>query len=252
MNTQTFKKINICLTQTLRSLLYVTGMVMLTLVYGLLCPFTVLLPYAPRYKFINTWGTANLWWLRVTCGLRHIIIGKENIPDYPCIIMANHQSTWETIALGTVFPALTWVVKRELLFIPLFGWSLALTHPIALRRGSGSKAIQQLIRQGQARLRRGHWVLIFPEGTRAPPGAKRNFKIGGAMLAVKSGVPVVPIAHNSGNYWARKQLTKKSGTIKMVIGAPIPSQGKTAEAMNQEVFHWINACRERLEAPGRQ
>lgn len=233
--------------QTIRSLLYLIGMAVLTFIVGFLCLLTILVPYKVRYKFIVIWSAANLWWLRVTCGLKHTVVGKENIPECPCIVMSNHQSTWETMAIGAVFPPLTWVVKRELLFIPIFGWGLALTHPIALNRSAGRKAVDQLIQQGKKKLSRGHWILIFPEGTRTPPGMKRKFKIGGAMLAAESGAPIVPVAHNSGNYWARRQFTKKSGTIKMVIGPLIESQGKSAEEINQEVFDWISIQRDELE-----
>jgi len=233
--------------QTIRSLLYLIGMAVLTFVFGFLCLLTVIVPYKARYKFITGWSVTNLMWLRVTCGLKYTVVGKENIPDCPCIVMSNHQSTWETMAIGAVFPPLIWVVKRELLFIPIFGWSLALTHPIALNRNAGRKAVDQLVEQGKEKLSRGHWVLIFPEGTRTPPGMKRKFKIGGAMLAAESGAPIVPVAHNSGNYWARKQFTKKSGTIKMVIGPVIECRGKSAEQINKEVFDWISSQRDVLE-----
>ena len=138
--------------------------------------------------------------------------------------------------------------KERITFHSIFGWSLALTHPIALDRGAGRKAVGQLVEQGKKKLSRGYWILIFPEGTRTPPGVKRKFRIGGAMLAAESGAPIVPVAHNSGNYWARKQLTKNPGTIKMVIGPIIESQGKSAEQINQEVFAWISAQRDVLEA----
>ncbi len=234
--------------QTIRSILYLLGMATLTLVFGFLCLFTVLIPYETRYKFILYWCVFNLWWLRVTCGLKHTVVGEENIPSGPCIVMANHQSTWETLALGMVFPPLTWVVKRELFLIPIFGWGLALTYPIALNRSAGRKAVDQLVEQGKKKLNLGRWILIFPEGTRIPPKTKRKFKIGGAMLAAESGVPIVPVAHNSGSFWARKQLTKKPGTIQMVVGPVIHSDGKTAEQINQEVFDWISTQRDVLES----
>ena len=234
--------------QTIRSLLYLIGMAALTAIFGLLCPVTIIVPYKIRYKFIISWCILNIWWLRLTCGLKHDVIGKENIPDTPCIVMANHQSTWETLAIGTLFPPLTWVVKRELFFIPLFGWGLALTHPIALNRSAGRKAVDQLVEQGKKKLKKGRWILIFPEGTRTPPGTKRKFKAGGSILAAQSGAPIIPVAHNSGNFWARKQLTKKSGTIKVKIGPAIKSNGKTAEQINQEVFNWINKERDALES----
>ena len=233
--------------QTLRSLLFLLGMAILTLVFGVLCLFTVVIPYKLRYRFIIYWSAYNLWWLGVTCGLHYTIRGEENIPNYPCIVMSNHQSTWETLALGIIFPPLTWVVKRELFFVPIFGWGLALTHPIALNRDAGRKAVDQLVEQGIEKINNGHWILIFPEGTRTPPNTKRKFKIGGALLAEKSGTPIIPVAHNSGNFWARKQLTKKSGTIQMVIGEPIKTQGKSAEQINQQVYDWICAQREAIE-----
>ena len=233
--------------QTLRSLLFLLGMAMLTIFFGITCLLTVVLPYRLRYKYIVLWSQCNLFWLRITCGLKHEVIGEENIPDYPCIVMSNHQSTWETLAIGTIFPPLIWVVKRELLLIPIFGWGLWLTHPIALNRSAGRRAADQLVTQGKEKLKNGRFILIFPEGTRTPPGTKRKYKIGGALLAEKTGVDIVPVAHNSGNYWARKQLTKKSGTIKLVIGPPIHSQGKSANQINAELFNWISAKRDELE-----
>ncbi len=234
--------------QTYRSLFFLFGMAILTFLFGFTCLLTVVLPYEMRYRYITYWSSCNLWWLRITCGLKYEVIGKENIPDYPCIVMANHQSTWETLALGPIFPPLTWVVKRELFYVPIFGWGLALTQPIALDRKAGKKAVDQLIEQGVKKVKLGRSILIFPEGTRTPPGKKRKFKIGGALLAEKTGVPIIPVAHNSGSFWARKQLTKKSGTIKMVIGKEIITQGKTYEQINKEVNTWINAQRDELEA----
>ncbi len=222
-------------------------MAILTFIFGVLCLLTIFVPYRLRYRFITYWSMCNLWWLKITCGLKYKVSGKENIPDYPCIVMSNHQSTWETLALGTNFPPLIWVVKRELLFIPIFGWGLALTHPIALDRKAGRKAVDQLIEQGIKKINKGHWILIFPEGTRTPPGTKRKFKMGGFLLAEKTETPILPVAHNSGNFWARKQLTKKSGTIQMVIGPAITSKGKTAEQIKQEVSKWINTQRDTIE-----
>lgn len=234
--------------QTFRSLLFLIGMAMLTFFFGFTCLLTVVLPYRMRYRYITYWSACNLWWLRITCGLNAEIIGRENIPDHACIVMANHQSTWETLAIGPIFPPLTWVVKRELFFVPVFGWGLALTQPIALDRKAGRKAVEQLVDQGVEKIQMGRSILVFPEGTRTPPGTKRKFRIGGALVAEKSGAPIIPVAHNSGSFWARKQLTKRAGTIKMVIGPAITTQGKTAEQINQEVYSWITAERDKLEA----
>jgi len=233
--------------QTFRSLLFLAGMAILTFIFGIACLFTVVVPYKIRYRFITYWSALNLWWLRITCGLKYEVSGKENIPNHACIVMANHQSTWETLAIGPIFPPLTWVVKRELFFIPIFGWGLALTHPIALNRNAGRKAVDQLVEQGIKKIKDGRSILIFPEGTRTPPGTKRKFKIGGAMLAEQSGAPIVPVAHNSGNFWARKQLTKKPGTVRMIIGPEITTAGKNADQINQEVYEWICTQRDKLE-----
>lgn len=234
--------------QTIRSLLFIAGMAVLTFIFGFGCLLTVVLPYKMRYRFITTWSACNLWWLGITCGLKYEVIGKENIPQHPCIVMANHQSTWETMALGPIFPPLTWVVKRELFFIPVFGWGLALTHPIALNRSAGKKAVDQLVEKGIEKIKAGRSILIFPEGTRTPPGTKRKFRVGGAILAEQSGAPIVPVAHNSGFFWARKQFTKKPGTIKMIIGPEITTIGKSAEQINKEVYEWICTQRDKLEA----
>ena len=233
--------------QTIRSLLFLAGMAVLTFLFGFGCLLTVVLPYKMRYRFITTWSTCNLWWLRITCNLKYEVTGKENIPTHPCIVMANHQSTWETMALGPIFPPLTWVIKRELFFIPIFGWGLALTHPIALDRSAGRKAVDQLVEKGIAKIKAGRSILIFPEGTRTPPGTKRKFRIGGSLLAAQSGAPIVPVAHNSGSFWARKQFTKKPGTIKMIIGPEISTQGKSAEQINKKVYEWISTQRDKLE-----
>jgi 1-acyl-sn-glycerol-3-phosphate acyltransferase len=234
--------------QTFRSLLFLAGMAILTFVFGFGSLLTVVLPYKMRYRFITTWSACNLWWLRITCGLKYEVIGKENIPEHPCIVMANHQSTWETMAIGPIFPPLTWVVKKELLFIPVFGWGLALTQPIALNRSAGRKAVGQLVEKGIEKIKAGRSILIFPEGTRTPPGTKRKFRIGGAMLAEQSGAPIIPVAHNSGSFWARKQFTKKPGTIQMIIGPEIATIGKNAEQINKEVYEWIRTQRDKLEA----
>jgi len=234
--------------QTFRSLLYLLGMAVLTFIFGFLCLFTILIPYPMRYRFISYWSSCNLWWLRLTCNLKYTITGTENVTDEACIVMSNHQSTWETLAIGPAFPPLTWVIKKELLYIPIFGWGLALTQPIALDRKAGRKAVDQLVDKGVEKIKQGRSILIFPEGTRTPPGTKRKFKVGGFLLAEKAGAPIIPVAHNSGNFWARKQLTKKPGTIQMVIGEAITTKGKTAEQINQEVYDWICLQRDKIES----
>ena len=174
-------------------------------------------------------------------GMRHSheVRGIENLPKQPCIVMCKHQSAWETLALQKIFPPQVWVLKRELLWIPFFGWALALTSPIAIKRSDGKGAMKQLLKQGKQRLAQGFCVVIFPEGTRIPYGQRGKYKIGGALLAASSGVPVIPVAHNAGRLWGRNAFSKHPGLITMSIGAPIETRGLKADEINQRVEAWI-------------
>jgi 1-acyl-sn-glycerol-3-phosphate acyltransferase len=201
----------------------------------LLFPF----PYRIRYGFFTQWSTLVIWLLGVICNLRYEVHGKENIPKQSAIIFAKHQSAWETIALQRIFPPQLWVLKRELFWVPFFGWALWMLESIAIDRSSGRQAIKQIIEKGTERLKKGRWIVVFPEGTRTAPGEKRRYGIGGAILAEKSGFPVVPVAHNAGEYWSRRSLVKKPGVIKVVIGPVIDSNGKTAAEINQLAEDWI-------------
>jgi 1-acyl-sn-glycerol-3-phosphate acyltransferase len=161
--------------------------------------------------------------------------------------MCKHQSAWETIALQKVFPPQVWVLKRELLWIPFFGWGLALTSPIAIDRGDGKAALKQLLAQGKDRLAKGFCVVIFPEGTRVPYGERGKYKIGGAMLSTHSGTPVIPVAHNAGKLWGKGSFMKYPGVITMSIGAPISPEGLKADALMQRVENWIETEVTRIE-----
>jgi 1-acyl-sn-glycerol-3-phosphate acyltransferase len=164
-----------------------------------------------------------LWWLRITCGLKFVVKGRENIPVGASVIMAKHQSAWETLALQQIFPPQVWVLKRELLRIPFFGWGLALLSPIAIDRAAAKEALNQLVQQGKSRLQQGFWVVIFPEGTRVPFGNRGKYRAGGAWLATQAQVPVVPVAHNAGAFWARNAFLKYPGTITVSIGQALHS-----------------------------
>jgi 1-acyl-sn-glycerol-3-phosphate acyltransferase len=233
-----------------RSLLFYLGLAAATLVFLPLCLILRPLPLYLRFRVISKWSVFNLWWLGVTCGLRYEVRGRENIPPGPCIILCKHQSAWETLALQLVFPAQVWVLKKELLWIPLYGWGLASMSPIAIDRGSGMRALNQIVKQGTARLKAGLSVVIFPEGTRVLPGEKAPYQPGGGMLAARSGYPVVPVAHNSGCFWPRQSLRKWPGTITMVIGPPIDPAGKSAAQITTEVEDWIESTVASLPAPG--
>lgn len=182
-----------------------------------------------------------LFLLEHVCGLRYRILGAENIPDTPSIVLSKHQSAWETLAFQKIFPPQVWVLKKELLRIPFFGWGLAMTSPIAIDRSAGRSALDQVVEQGRNRLEQGFWVVIFPEGTRIPIGQKGKYRIGGAWLATHTGVPVVPVAHNAGEFWARNAFIKKPGTITVSIGKPINPSGMEPNALNAQVENWIES-----------
>ncbi|MEQ1766714.1 MAG: lysophospholipid acyltransferase family protein, partial [Methylotenera sp.] len=182
-----------------------------------------------------------LWWLRVTCNIRHEITGLENIGNSPTIVLSKHQSAWETLAFQAIFPTQVYVLKRELLWIPIFGWGLAMSSPIAIDRSAGREALKKLVTKGKTRLDQGFWVVIFPEGTRIAPSERSKYHIGGAWLATHTKTPVLPVAHNAGVYWAKNTFIKKPGVIKMHIGNLIQTAELKADALNQQVENWIEA-----------
>lgn len=230
----------------LRSLLFYVGMVAGLVVLLPFMPLVFPFSYRTRYWVMTRWGQFVIWWLALTCGLRYQVSGREHIPAGPAIILSKHQSAWETLALQRIFPPQTWVLKRSLFFIPIFGWGLALLEAIGIDRGSGRKALQQVVEQGTDRLRRGIWVVIFPEGTRTAPGVRGKYNIGGAMLAKKSGYPVVPMAHNAGEFWRRNSLLKYPGTIQVVVGPVIDPQGMDTGEINAAVENWIEDTMTRI------
>ncbi|MDP1896857.1 MAG: lysophospholipid acyltransferase family protein, partial [Sulfurimicrobium sp.] len=187
-----------------------------------------------------------LWWAKLTCGLTYRIVGAENIPDHPCVILAKHQSAWETMAFQCIFPSVVWVMKKELLRIPFFGWGLAMTSPIAIDRSAGKEALRQVTDQGKARLATGFWVVVFPEGTRVKPGVKGKYNIGGAFLATHSGATVLPVAHNAGEFWGKNAFLKHPGTITLSIGKPIQACGMKAGELNSQAEAWIEQEMQRI------
>jgi len=223
----------------IRSLIFLLLQIVITPLFTLIAILTF--PFHPitRYRIISGWALTMLWLLRVVCDIRMEVRGADNIPNTPCLVLCKHQSAWETIALQKVFPPQVWVIKRELLWFPFFGWGLAMTSPVAIKRSEGREAIKQLLRQGKERLTLGFCVVIFPEGTRIPFGQRGKYKIGGALLGVSSGVPIVPVAHNAGKLWGRESFFKYPGIITMSIGTPIDPAGLKAEEINRRVEDWI-------------
>ncbi|MCB1751810.1 MAG: 1-acyl-sn-glycerol-3-phosphate acyltransferase [Gammaproteobacteria bacterium] len=224
-----------------RSLLYFASLIISTTLYGLLLS-TIgwFLPFDKRSGIANQWARINLKLQKSICGLDYRVTGLENIPASNTIVLSKHQSAWETIALRCILPPeQTWVLKQELMWIPIFGWALAAAQPIAINRKAGRRAAGQIIAQGRARLQQGRTVIIFPEGTRVAPGTRKKYGIGGALLAEKTGYPVLPIAHNAGVFWRRRGLKKYPGTIQVVIGPVIDSHGLKAAEINRRAEQWI-------------
>jgi 1-acyl-sn-glycerol-3-phosphate acyltransferase len=232
----------------LRSTLFYIGLISATLFFSTLALFTFFLPYRIYYRIIRGWADFCIWWLRITCGLTHQIQGLAELPkDRPLIILCKHQSAWEVIALLHLFPMQVWVLKRELLWIPFFGWVLASLKPIAIERKQLHRSLKQIVEQGANRLQQGLWVVIFPEGTRVAVGEKKRYGMGGATLAAQSGCPVVPVAHNAGTFWARTHFLKYPGVIQLRVGSPIETQGKTPQQINQLAEAWIETTMLTLE-----
>ncbi len=223
----------------LRSGFFLLLQLVLTPLFSTLAILTFPLSPLRRYRLISSYARTMLWLLKVVCGIRHEVIGIKNIPEEPCVVLCKHQSAWETLALQVIFPAQAWVLKRELLWIPFFGWGLAMSSPIAINRSDGKGAVKQLLKQGKHRLAQGFFVVIFPEGTRIPFGERGKYKVGGALLAASSGAPVVPVAHNAGRLWGRNSFIKHPGLITMSIGAPIVSHGLKANEISQQTEAWI-------------
>lgn len=235
--------------QWIRSLVFFAGMLATAIVYTPVALAAWPLPVVTRSSLIGLWAKLTVAWLGASCGLSHRVVGLENLPAQPCVILSKHQSAWETIAFQQIFPAQAWVLKRELLWIPFFGWGLAATRPIAIDRNAGLRALDEVVKQGRARLAEGRYVVVFPEGTRMPPGRKGRYNPGGAMLASKAGVPVVPVAHNSGSYWSRRGFLKRPGVIEVRVGPPIEVAGKRSKQINAEAEAWIEGQMVELE-PG--
>ena len=230
----------------LRSALFLGGAVLLTIPFGILVTTAGLFGYRPAGKLAQLYCRCMLKWVEWTCGIRYVVEGREHVPDFPVILMAKHQSAWETLFMEGSFPPQCWIVKRELLWLPFVGWGLMAVRCIAIDRASGHAARDQILEQGARRLKQGMWVSIFPEGTRIPPGKRGRYGIGGAYLATRTGTPIVPIAHNAGEFWGRYAFRKRAGCVKVVIGPLIATQGRDAISVNSEVEAWIEGQMRRI------
>lgn len=209
--------------------------------YGIFGPTVLrLLPFKIRFPLLVTWNHMLIFFVRVLCGIKVDIIGKENIPDKPCVVLSNHESTFETVVLQTLFNPLCTVLKRELLRIPFFGWGLAALLPIAIDRSSPREAMRQMLGKGVHRIQKyDHSILVFPEGTRNPDSKPNKWTRGGANIALEAGAPILPVAHNCGSHWPVDQVAKIPGTITLVIGKPISPIGRTTKDLTEEVQTWV-------------
>jgi 1-acyl-sn-glycerol-3-phosphate acyltransferase len=230
----------------LRSILFAIVLAIVTPPYAIFGFLTFPLPPRVRHRIITSWAPLVMWFVWHLLGIRYRVIGRENIPAVPSVILSKHQSAWETMALQVIFPPLCFVLKRELLKVPFFGWGLAQIPGIAIDRSAGKDALTQVVEQGRARLAEGFWVVVFPEGTRVAPGTTRRYKPGGAWLAQKAGVPAVPVAHNAGEFWRRNAFLKYPGEITVSIGPAIDTRGLDASEVNARVEAWIEAEMHRL------
>jgi 1-acyl-sn-glycerol-3-phosphate acyltransferase len=218
-------------------------------IYGVLVLPTLLLPRRLTYGAAVGWVKSVLFMLRWLCDLDYVVEGEEHLPARSSVVLMKHSSAWETLAQLCIFPRQTWVLKRELTWVPVFGWVLLALRPIAIDRRGGGAAVQQVLEQGRRRLAEGLWVLIFPEGTRVPAGQTRRYGMSGALLAREAGLPIVPVAHNAGDFWPRRSWLKRPGMIRVVVGPPIPTAGVDPRLLNERTQRWIEDTVARLRAP---
>jgi 1-acyl-sn-glycerol-3-phosphate acyltransferase len=223
----------------LRSLLFALAQMLVTPPYALFALFTFALPRMTRYRLISGWSWLIIRLARTILGIEWRVEGKEHLPSRPAVILSKHQSAWETMAFTLIFPPQVHVLKRELLWIPFFGWGLALMSPIAINRSRGMRALRTIARRGRERLAQGFWVVVFPEGTRVAPGVQREYHPGGAWLACAAGAPVVPVAHNAGLLWPRNAFLKRAGTVTVRIGPPIEAANRDPKIVNELARTWI-------------
>ncbi len=233
----------------LRSFIYLLYLILSVIVFGSAIVLVGrFVSYRRRSRLAQLWAKSNLRALKVICGLGYRVSGWELLSATNAIVLCKHQSAWETIALRALLPVeQTWVLKKELLRLPLFGTALSSFSPIAIDRSSGMLGMKRLLKDGKKSLDSGNWVIVFPEGTRVRSGERRAYNIGGAVLAERSGYPVVPIAHNAGMFWGRQSLLKRAGNIDLVIGPEISTHGKTAFQINREAEDWIESTTSTLE-----
>ena len=227
--------------QALGSLFFTAFLFVWTFGYAIVFVLACLmLPFPRRFPLARFWAATLLWALKWSCGLDYRVEGVP-LPQGCHVAFWKHSSSWETMAMMVLFPRQVWVLKRELVWIPVVGVGVLQMHAIAIDRKAGHSAVAQVIEQGKDRLAEGDWVMIFPEGTRMAPGETRRYGVSGTLLAAETGKLIVPVAHNAGHYWPRRGLLKKPGTVRVVIGAPVVAAGRDARELNEEIQAWVEA-----------
>lgn len=233
----------------IRSILLLLYLAVFTVPYATFC--FIVFPFMNaqrRYWVAATWCRATVGVLRMLNGISYRIEGMENLPDGPAVLLVKHQSAWETLALPALMPRpLCFVFKKELVYVPFFGWALGMLKMVKIDRKQGSAAFASVLKQGRERLADGSWIIMFPEGTRIPAGRRGKYKSGGARFAVGAEAPVVPIAHNAGHRWPRSSWIQYPGTVTVSIGKPIPTAGRDIESVNREVEAWIETEMRRID-----
>jgi 1-acyl-sn-glycerol-3-phosphate acyltransferase len=224
-----------------RSVIFTVLMFLSVLPWSIVVVAGRLSGYPASYALVVMWVRGIFWLLNKLCHLNFRVEGSENIPDQNAVVMLKHSSAYETLAQFFLFPRQCWVLKRELLWAPFLGWAIAAVRPIAIDRRAGQQAVGQVLTKGKARLHEGDWVMIFPEGTRMPPGETRRYGLSGVLLAQEAGRLLVPVAHNAGDYWPRRGLRKRPGTVTFRIGPPVDPAGREPREVTQEIQNWVEA-----------
>lgn len=244
MSKPVYSKINLFF----RSVIFLFCSSITIFLYSFVCVASFVLPLRYRHGLIRSFLRLTIYFLKVICLIDYQVEGLENIPkDRNGIILSKHQSTWETFFLPLIFHDPAIIIKKELLWVPFFGWGLAITDPIAINRSNKATAMQQVIEKGRKCLQEGRWILIFPEGTRIPLGQVGRYQLGGARLAAETGYPIIPVAHNAGRFWAKRKFIKQPGTVHLVIGPLIESQGKGPEEIMGLTKNWIETMVARID-----
>ena len=222
-----------------RSLLFLLILIVVTPPYTLGVLLFWPFPHRIRRRSVEPWVRFAIWLVKHLLGIPYRLVGAENLPGQPVVVLAKHQSALETLVLQEIFRDAVFVWKKEIKYLPFFGWALAVTPMIETDRSVSKSTLKRLVDQGRDRLAKGYTVIIFPEGTRSAPGSKNRYKAGGALLAVEAGVPVLPVALNSGEFWGRNALFKRTGTVTVSIGPAIATAGLAPQEVLERAEAWI-------------